>query len=74
MVTSTSALAMPVHSISIENVSASVGMLPLREMFIVGRGKTAGSDVNMFTLYGNYKLNVKKLKDKGFRSSKKKIK
>lgn len=62
IVTSTSAERIPVHNISIENVSISVGMLPLREIFMVGLGNTAGSDVNIFTLYGNYKINKKKEK------------
>lgn len=53
MVTSTSAGRMPVHSMDIENVSMVVGMLPVRDIFIVGRGKTAGSDVAIFMLYGN---------------------
>lgn len=55
MVTSTSAARMPVHSIDIENVSMFVGMLPLRDIFMVGRGNTAGSDVAIFMLYGNCK-------------------
>lgn len=53
IVTSTSAARNPEHCISIEKVSISVGIFPLREIFIVGRGKTAKSDVSMFTLYGN---------------------
>lgn len=53
MVTSTSAGRMPVHNIDMENVSMVVGMLPVRDMFMVGRGKTAGSDVAIFILYGS---------------------
>lgn len=53
MVTSTSAGRMPEQRIDIENVSTSVGILPERDIFIVGRGKTAGSDVTIFMLYGN---------------------
>lgn len=53
MVTSTSAGRMPVQRIPIENVSISVGIFPVREIFIVGRGKTAGSAVTIFILYGN---------------------
>lgn len=54
MVTSTSAGRMPVHRMPIENVSISIGIFPVREIFIAGRGKTAGSDVTIFMLYGSY--------------------
>lgn len=50
IVTSTSAGRTPEQRISIENVSMLVGILPVCDIFIVGRGKTAGSDVNMFIL------------------------
>lgn len=54
MVTSTSAGRMPVHRMPIENVSISIGIVPVREIFIAGRGKTAVSDVTIFMLYGSY--------------------
>lgn len=54
MVTSTSAGRMPVHRMPIENVSISIGIFPVREIFIAGRGKTAVSDVTIFMLYGSY--------------------
>lgn len=54
MVKSTSAGRMPVHRMPIENVSISIGIFPVREIFIVGRGRTAGSDVTIFMLYGSY--------------------
>lgn len=53
MVTSTSAARAPEHRMASANVSTSVGMLPARDMFMVGRGRTAGSDVAMLMVYGN---------------------
>lgn len=62
MVTSTSAGRRPVHRMLIENVSISIGILPEREIFIAGRGRTAGSDVAIFMLYGSYTARAERKK------------
>lgn len=53
IVTSISADRIPVQRIAMPNVSTSVGMLPLIEMFMTGAGSTIGSEVRMLTSYGS---------------------
>lgn len=53
IVTTTSADFKPLHCISIEKFSTSIGIFPFREIFKTGRGNTAKSDVSIFILYGN---------------------
>lgn len=65
MVTSTSASVRPEHNKSTENVSISVGMVPDREIFNFGWGRTLGSDVTIFTEYGSW--NGQRFKEKDIR-------
>jgi hypothetical protein len=50
IVTSTSAGRMPEHRKPIANVSISVDISPIREIFSVGRGRTVGSEVAILIL------------------------